>query len=319
LSFYPKFSIEGYNVSRKSSGLLIAGADSINVGVTYDLLEFDVSMLFNLFSINNNMKFSYTFSKYSSAIDAFIIPSSGIGVRASSQDYFKAHTLSLQYDFENYKPNRNEDINPIGRKIKIKYDYEMSKINPEYEVDNNGNLVAIYKDNKLHKLEVDWTEGFGLFGDAHCLSFRLRGATIFGPPVDDFYSFYVSGLPGMRGYPFYALGGGRIAHANLTYRFPLLTKIDTRISPLYFDKLYFSFFGDYGNAWNGKDVTLKDFKKDVGAELRLQAFSFYVFPTSIFFDAVYGMDKFTKRFLGKDVTYGKEWRFYFGILFGFDL
>ncbi|MBK9334911.1 MAG: hypothetical protein IPM96_21555 [Ignavibacteria bacterium] len=46
--------------------------------------------------------------------------------------------------------------------------------------------------------------------------------------------------------------------------------------PLYLDKLYFSLCGDYGNAWNGSNTKLKDFKSDIGAQLRLQAFSFYV-------------------------------------------
>ncbi|MGV8017137.1 MAG: hypothetical protein AB2L26_02965 [Ignavibacteria bacterium] len=123
----------------------------------------------------------------------------------------------------------------------------------------------------------------------------------------------------MRGYPFFSLGGGRLATAKLEYRFPLVQKIDTRISPLYLDKLYLSFFGDFGNAWYGDETKLKDFKKDIGAELRLQAFSSYVFPTSIFASVAYGLDSFTKRFIGKNVTYGKEWVFYAGVLFGFDI
>ncbi len=317
LSFSPKFSIEGYNISRQSSGQLIAGLDTINVGVTYDLLEFDLGMSFKLFNFYHDFKFNYSFSKYASAIDAFLIPSSGIPIRASSEDYFKANTFSLSYLYESYYATRNLEINPIGRKIKIKYDYEISKINPQFEVTNDGNLITIFTTNRLHKLDAEWLESIGLFNNTHTVSLKIRGASIFGPKVDDFYDFYATGLPGMKGYPFYALGGGRVLTGNLTYRFPILTKIDTRISPLYLDKLYFGIFGDYGNAWNGK-LSLNDFKKDIGAELRLQAFSFYAFPTCIFFNAAYGLDEFTKKFRGVDVTYGKEWRFYFGVLFGFD-
>lgn len=106
---------------------------------------------------------------------------------------------------------------------------------------------------------------------------------------------------------------------NLTYRFPLISKIDTRVSPMYLDKLYLSFYGDYGNAWNGSDFNIREFKSDVGAQLRLQAFSFYVFPTSFFFDAAYGFNKFSDYYQGQPITYGQEWNFYFGMLFGFDL
>jgi len=273
-------------------------------------------MLFKLININHNFRFNYSFSKYASAIETFRIGS--IQFRASSEDYFKAHTLSLSYFYENYFPNRNSDINPVGRQVKIKYDYEMSKINPSFIVEDDGTLRTEYSKNNLHKLDAEWFESFGLFNNNHSLSFKVRGATVFGPQVDEFYNFYASGLPGMKGYPFYALGGGRVLTGNLTYRIPVFTHIDTRISPLYLDKLYFSVYGDYGNAWDGNDFSFKHFKRDIGAELRLQAFSFYAFPTSIFINAAYGLDQFTKRFRGKDVTYGKEWRFYFGMLFGFD-
>src|SRR5207244_4517145 len=132
-----------------------------------------------------------------------------------------------------------------------------------------------------------------------------------------------SGFPGMKGYPFYALGGNRYFTANMTYRFPLAEKLDFKFLQFYFDKMYFSVYGDAGDAWNGKAVKLKDFKKDVGAELRLQLFSWYAYPTSVAFNAAYGLDQFSKVFPSttgenKVVTYGKEWRFYFTMLFGFD-
>jgi len=319
LGFAPKFDLALYNVSRKSNGDVIAGADSINVGVVYDLLAIDFGMAFKVINSNHELKFTYNFNKYSASIDGFIIPSSGISIRGSSEDYFRANGLTVDYNYEVYHPNKHMDINPIGRKVKIQYQFEGSKINPEYTVDENNNLITTYKKNRLHKLDVNWLESIGLFGNKHSVALKLRAATIFGPEVDEFYSFYASGLPGMKGYPFYALGGGRLFTANLTYRFPILTKIDTRISPFYLDKLYFGVYGDWGNAWDQKDVKINQFKKDIGAELRLQMFSSYAFPTSLFFNAAYGFDSFTKHFQGKDVTYGKEVRYYFGMLFGFDL
>jgi Tol biopolymer transport system component len=319
LGFAPKFDLALYNVYRKSEGQVIAGVDSINVGVNYDLLAIDFGMAFKIINTNHELKLTYNFSKYSANIDGFLIPSSGIGIRGSTENYFKANALTLDYFYESYLPNRHMDINPIGRKVKIEYQYEASKINPEYEVDENNNLISVYKRNKLHKLDVNWLEAIGLFGNKHSLSLKLRAATIFGPEVEDFYSFYATGLPGMKGYPFYALGGGRLFTANFSYRIPLITKIDTRISPFYLDKLYFSVYGDWGNAWDEKDVKINQFKKDIGAELRLQMFSSYVFPTSLFVNASYGFDSFTRNFQGKDVTYGKEVRYYFGMLFGFDL
>ncbi|MGA2669787.1 MAG: hypothetical protein ABSF32_12890, partial [Ignavibacteria bacterium] len=82
-------------------------------------------------------------------------------------------------------------------------------------------------------------------------------------------------------------------------------------------------FGDMGNAWDGNATKLKDFKKDIGAELRLQTYSYYVYPTSFALSAAYGLDQFSNIFpsttnTNQLVTYGKEWRFYLTVLFGFD-
>ena len=316
LDFHPIFSLEGYNITRKTTADLIASIDTIPVGVEYDLLAFDFSIAFNAINLDHKFKLMYSFSKYASKLDPFVIPQSGISVRSSTQDYFKASNFDFQYNFNSIVPSKNEDINPVGLKFRLNYDYEISEINPEVSVTDEGNLVTTFQNNNLNKLDAELWKSFGLFNDYHTINFTFRGATIFGPPVDEFYSYYASGLPGMRGYPYYALGGGRLATAKLEYRFPLIKKMDFRLAPLYFDKLYLSVFGDIGNAWDG-ETSFSDFKKDVGAELRLQTTSFYIFPTSIFFSAAYGLDKFTRTFQNTPVSYGKEWNFYFGMLFGF--
>ena len=80
-------------------------------------------------------------------------------------------------------------------------------------------------------------------------------------------------------------------------------------------------YADLGNAWTGDIPAFKQFKTDAGAELRLESFSFYAFPTRIFFNASYGFDRFDRFIPSQNTTvsYGKEWRFYFGVLFDFDL
>ncbi|HTY58602.1 MAG TPA: hypothetical protein VMF59_07270, partial [Bacteroidota bacterium] len=89
----------------------------------------------------------------------------------------------------------------------------------------------------------------------------------------------------------------------------------------YFQRLYASVYGDIGNAWGENNALPGGWKGDLGAEVRLQSVSFYEFPTCFFFDAAYGLNRFDRyvRSSNQYVTYGKEWRFYFGILFGFDL
>ena len=126
----------------------------------------------------------------------------------------------------------------------------------------------------------------------------------------------------MRGYPFYAIGGNRAVSLNATYRFPIATKLDFRILQIYFSKLYASVFYDIGNAWPRETASDNFWKQDAGFEFRLESFSFYAYPTRIFFSGAYGLDQFSRSVNDiniSTVTYGHEWRFYLGVLFGFEL
>ncbi|MCX6161830.1 MAG: biopolymer transporter Tol, partial [Ignavibacteriae bacterium] len=209
LNFSPKISLSGYNVSRKADALLYAGVDTLSVGVAYDLLSLELAAAFKLINYNHDFKVLYTLSKYASSIDGFVLPQSGIYVRGSSQDYFRANSIAFEYAYDRSIGNRNMDINPVGRKINVRYEYESSRINPELQVDDNGNVSTIYNDNKLHKVDATWREAIGLFNSKHTIALKLRTAVIFGKKVDSFYDFYAAGLPGMRGYPYFSLGGGR--------------------------------------------------------------------------------------------------------------
>jgi hypothetical protein len=80
-------------------------------------------------------------------------------------------------------------------------------------------------------------------------------------------------------------------------------------------------YGDIGTAWTDGSLARQKLKRDAGVELRLEAFSYYAFPTRIFFNATYGFDRFNYTIDNTSqtvVTYGKEWNFHFGVLFGFD-
>ena len=72
---------------------------------------------------------------------------------------------------------------------------------------------------------------------------------------------------------------------------------------------------DYGNAWDYRNIDFTDFKSDLGFQLRLDTFSNFLFPTRLFFEAVY---PFNELYF-KNVNYDNDWRFYFGILFEFDI
>lgn len=330
LGLKPEWGIELFSISRKAGFDIEFGVDStftppridykVPVNVTYNLFEVDFISHHKIFAEGNKIEMRFIYSQYVSTLESIIIPETNNSLYPTTNDkYFIGRNFQLKYTHENIIPNIDTDINPVGRKIDLQYNYEFNRYNNEgnYEV-ADGILKPLYNEYNFHRLELNWREYFDL-GSKHTLTLQFRGGTILGPEVPDFFDFYLGGLIGMKSYPFYAVSGNELGWINLTYRFPVLTNIDTRVGHLYIDKIYLSVYGDFGNAWNGKFPAMSEFKKGVGAELRIKMNSFYLFPTSIFFNAAYSFDQFTRIIRGENVTYGKEFRFYGGILFDFSL
>lgn len=330
LGLRPEMSVELYSISRKTDVDLNFGIDStfippiidyiVPTDVTYNLFEVDLIARHKIFSEGNNLEFRFIFSQYESTIGSFIIPESNNTLYPTSSDkYFVGRNLQMKYTHEHITPAIDSDINPVGRKIEIQYNYEMNRYNNEsnYEV-VDGMLKPLYNEFYFHRLELNSKFHFPVYKE-HTITTQFRAATILGPEVPDFFDFYLGGLIGMKSYPFYAVSGNELGWINLTYRFPLFKNIDSRFGHIYIDKVYMSVYGDFGNAWNGTIPSLSEFKKGAGFEFRIKLNSFYLFPTSLFFNAAYSFDKVERIIYNEKVSYGKEWNFYGGILFDFSL
>jgi Tol biopolymer transport system component len=320
LGLDPIVSAEVYNITRKTSNMLDLTPYFVETDVTYNLLEFDLLFKQRIFSERSELTFGYTFSRYSADIGAFINPNDHVLYPSFRSVYLIANTFSAQFRLNDLVPSGESEINPTGRTATFRYAFERNRFNPngEFEV-RNGFLEPVFQDFNFHRVEGAWNEHLSLPIRWHTLSLSARGGSILGPAVDDFFNFYVGGFAGMRGYPFYALGGNEYMTAQLAYRFPIARAINFRVLQFYFTKLYGSVFTDVGMAWNGTPPPLKQWKSDAGFELRLESFSFYVYPTRIFVSGAYGFDRFSRTINNIEVTYGREWRFYLGILFGFEL
>ncbi|MBT8379813.1 MAG: biopolymer transporter Tol, partial [Ignavibacteria bacterium] len=331
LGLRPELTFELYSTSRKADVDILFGADTVNgnvnydqvipTEVTYNLFEFDIAAKHRIFNRYNNLEFRFIFSRYTATLGSFIIETGGDPILYPTTDdtYFIGRNFRFTYNFGAFARSRDTDINPVGMEIDFIYDYEWNRFNAEgeYEIED-GLLKPKYGDYNFHRLLLDANFYVPLWHD-HTLSTRLVGGSILGPAVPDFFDFYLGGLIGFKAYPFYSLSGNEMAWLNFTYRFPLWRDIDYKLSFLYFDKIFLSFHFDYGNAWTGEIPALDEFKKGAGAEVRLQMSSYYLFPTALFFNASYGLDSFQREANREIVTYGKEWRFYGGILFGFDI
>ncbi len=322
----PTLSLELYNISRKtdvSFSLVTDRERQYATEVTYSLFEFDASLRQNILNDYTQLKIGYSLSRYNADLGSFVVNTDslhGYVVPASGYLYLIGNMLSAQVTYNGIVPSVDRDISPVGRTITLRYNYEFDKYNPTDSAEyKNGMRVPIYLRPSFHRVEVSWNEHLALPMPKHTLTFSVHGASTLGKRVDDFFDSYAGGFTGMRGYQFYGLGGNDIGVVGATYRFPLWTTLNFRFLQFYFTKLYGSVFADMGDSWTGPAPSVSDWKRDAGFELRLEAFSFYQYPTRIFFSGAYGFDRFTRTFRSQDVMYGKEWRFYLGVLFDFEL
>lgn len=310
----PTLFLEAYNQVQNTSfrvdstDLILRGlfdVDAAKDKFRYNLLEFDLGASFKL-NESNELRTSFVLSRYGARAKFREL----VGETTLNFNYFIGRDFRLRFNHRNYKPTRNSAISPIGRSVSLGYDREFNKFLVDFATDRVVS-AEIFDHYNYNKFTFDWLEHRRMPIKNHTLTVQLQGGFI-DTEVDSFFNFFGGGLLGNRGYPLFSIEGRKYVQSRFTYRLPLLGHIDKRLMHLYFDKIYLSLFYDYGNAFNGS-LRLSEFKSSVGTELRMDSFSFYSFPTRMFFGAAYGLDKFENE----NQIYGKEWRFYFGLSFGY--
>ncbi len=330
--------IEGYNQVQNITDQLLIPAYNIRlpIDVNFNLIEADVGLqgrfLPGILGKIFQARLAYIFSLYRARLKIPPFRAGGqlFDATAIRYTYLRGHQISLFLRHSSVPLSVDRDINPgSGRYVTVKIAREWNQFLNDFATDRAIGIEEFLPHN-FNRFELNWEEYFTLpYAKRHTLTLRFQGGLLEPlrirrggsdflvrdtTEVDSFFHFFAGGLPGLKGYPFYSVEGTRMVIFSATYRFPLLRQINKQILHLYLDKLFLGGFVQYGNAWRG-DVNLDDFLSDVGIQLRLDTFSWYLFPTRIFFEAAYPLQEHRNG----DLVYPREWRFYFGVLFDFDL
>ncbi len=313
----PTLFLEAYNMNANITDTLgiptsETDVEIIDQDINFNLTEIQAGVSFQ-FPRHVHWRMSYVISLYDAKLNWFD-PFEEMPFTFRYR-YLNGRAFQVSLHFDQIKRDRFSHINPTGgRYVYFRYAYEHNDFLSDFKTGSSLN-VEVYEPYFFNRFELDWEEYFKVpFFKHHSFAARLRGGLI-DRPVDDFFWLYAGGLIGMKGYSYYSLGGTKKLIGTLTYRFPLFNNIDWQLFTIYLDKLYFGVFYDYGYAWDKNELNFKDFKRDLGFQFRLDTFSNFLFPTRIFWEAVYPFDDITI----KDTTYPTDWRFYFGILFEFDI
>ncbi len=272
----------------------------------YNLLEANLGVSFKLGEANE-LRTAFIISRYSTRAKF----DEATGVRSTLNfNYFIGRDISVKFKHRGLRSHRHSAISPLGRSFTLGYDREFDRFLVDFATDRVVS-AEVFENYNFNKFTLDWQEHRAMPIAGHTLSLDVDAGYI-DTKVDSFFNFFAGGMLGNRGYPLYSIEGRKLLQARATYRFPLFKHLDSRLAHLYFDKVFLGLFFDYGNAFSGS-LALDSFKSSLGAELRMDSFSFYSFPTRMFFGAAYGLDQFQNS----DQIYGHEWRYYFGLSFGY--
>lgn len=323
--FYPTIFAEYFNVQRRLTSFFadssrIIGEEDGPVGLEpifdqyriryrYNLNEISVGLGVPL-TVNMNVKTRATYDQYV-AHNRFDDESS------VSLTYFRGWSWKTGLYMDARRPGILTDISPAAG---YRGYVEFTRANHDFikDIEIGGDAIGlreIYDPNNYNLLEFGVERYFKSPIKSHAAELRLRGGYM-DSNVDPFFHQYAGGLPGMRGYSFYSLGGTRTAVGTLTYRFPIVKRAALPIWPISLNRVYGSVFTDVGDAWVG-DYGDRSPKKDIGAGLRFALHSFYSYPTAVSFDVAYGLDKFDVVEDDVRTDYGDEVRYYLTILFDF--
>ena len=288
------------------------------IDVHFRIVEGDVGGYYDL-KDDLRMRASFVHSRYTSKIGDFYFEPQGVQFRSPANTYFIGNHIRLQWDWDKVARGAYSSINPsAGRKIMLRYSYEFNQFFEGYSTEDENILPQKeYANYNVNKIELEWNEYMRMpWSKKHALTAQFKGGYI-DRPIDSFFNFFAGGLPGLRGYPYYAIEGRKMMLGRFTYRFPIFSQLQKQLFHLTTDKLYLSTFFELGNAFDEDKVDVEQFKRVVGAGLRLQLFSFYGFPTAFAFDAAYGLDPIAVEYDDIAYDYGNEWRYYFTLLFDF--
>jgi len=334
----PTFYFEIYSMSRSKFGIQdTISSYPIEFDYTFHLIQsvLGASLPSKGF---NKFRFDMILSKFRTATDERI-PEEGIYQNGFTYDYYKGINFKLDWIFKKIMYSVNQETNPnngmqITTSIYRNYDrfIEGFDVNGSY-----GTLETQFSKNYYWKLEQEGVVHHKIPVISDLIgNFKWKAGWISNRNIDSFFNFFGGGLPGLRGYPFYSIEGRNLLSFHYTLRYPIFLEKDIQIGPFNLQNSILGLFVESGNAFDDIqgypdlkwdefksspiDVISnigKDFKSDVGIELKFSGFSFYAYPTAISFDCVYGLDKFKiEDNQYQQLEYGREWRTYLTILFG---
>ncbi len=228
----------------------------------------------------------------------------------SGIDYYSGLHTGLKWDTHLFKRTVDYDILPSNG---VKLNLDLRREANRFYNSEKSLFEVVFDDFQLLRAEGKGEAHFEIpFTERWTFSMEAASGWMSETEVDSFFNFFAGGMPGIRGYPFYAIEGNRMLMATAVTRIPLMRQLHIPIGPFILQNVVLGLMGQVGDAWSeGKDKLSP--KRSYGVHFRMGGFSFYNYPTGIGVEFHRGIDKFTAL----NHQYGGDSRLYFTLLFGF--
>ncbi len=310
--FYPTLFFETFYLTRNTTdNSKYQGIYDIQDDIKFRLVQFRSGLRIPVYG--SKLEISGTRQWYRAYINQEL-PTEGIQAGAA-YDYFRGWSLNTDWSLDMVKKRLDKGINPSkGFKVWTKIDLEKNDFIEGLNLSDSGTLTEEFRDNNLARLqaggsyhvEIPWKKRW-------TLSLMGLGGWLSNQTADSFFHFYLGGMPGLKGYPFYSIQGSKSAFLDATFRLPLFMEKHLKAKWMIWQNSTIGAVFQAGDAW----TDTVSIKKSVGIQWRLNGFSFYNFPTAIEVEYHQPLDKFEREINEKTISYGNEGRTYVKVLFDF--
>jgi len=313
---YPTLFFETYYITRNTSdSTFYQGVYPIDDNIKFRLVEFRGGLKIPLFGSYTEFFISRHWYR------AFIkehLPTEGLKA-GSAYDYYRGWTFSANWKLDIIKRRLDGGINPSnGVNLWANMDIEKNSYIEGLNFSDSGTLTENFAVHDLTRIQAGAAYHYELpWLKKWTMSLSSEIGWISNDSVDSFFHFYIGGIPGLKGYPFYSLQGTKKLLLEYSFRIPLFREKHFPLLWMIFQNSTIGTIFQVGDAWI--DNTNMRWKKSIGIQWRMNGFSFYNFPTSIEVEYHYPLNIVRNEYVAQNKTtiYEKKPRTYLKILFDF--
>ena len=224
--------------------------------------------------------------------------------------YYKGASLTARWRLDGRRPEYGGNMFPTrGYELGVELQGERNDLIGGFRISEDySTVVPDFIDNNTYRLTVDFKKYVTLHRRSRITAaYEATLGWMSNTEVDTFFYFFGGGPPGLRGYTYYdsTVQGTNLMVNTVTLRLPIFLERNIPFWHLILQNASLGFVAQYGDGFQGSWLGHR-YKSSVGIELRLNGYSFYVFPFALAYEV--------HRPLGGDF---KGYRHYVSLLFDY--